>query len=176
MTTACEAHAFAISSSATTYETVSAPLPPHFSGTMMPSRPSSPMRFTVSCGNRASRSISEAMGATCSCANSRAIAWIICCSSVSWNCISVLLRLLQQSLELVRERGDDLEEVGHDPVIGDLEDRRVGILVDGDDHLRRPHAGQMLDGARDAEAEIELWRDRPTGLADLEPVRPPASV
>jgi len=83
MTTACDAQALAISSSATTYEMVSAPLPPHCSGTMIPSRPSSPMRLTVSCGKRASRSISEAMGATCSCANSAAIARTIACSSVS---------------------------------------------------------------------------------------------
>src|SRR2546427_786289 len=82
MMAACDPHAFAISSTATTYDTVSAPLPPHFSGIAMPMRPSSPMRFTVSWGKRASRSISAAMGLIAVSANSRAIAWIICCSSV----------------------------------------------------------------------------------------------
>src|SRR2546422_5146603 len=207
MTTACEAHALAISSSATTYETVSAPAPPHCSGTMIPSRPSSPMRLTVSCGKRASRSISEAMGATCSWANSAAIARIICCSYVSSirmipsgsprtagarsqsrlalrlrlalrprDVLRLALRFIQQSLEFLGQRRDHLEEVGHDAVIGDLEDRRLRVLVDGDDDLRGAHAGQVLDGARDAEAEVELGRDRAAGLADLEAVRPPAGV
>src|SRR2546425_5246526 len=207
MTTACEAHALAISSSATTYETVSAPAPPHCSGTMIPSRPSSPMRLTVSCGKRASRSISEAMGATCSWANSAAIARIICCSDVSSirmipsgsprtaearsqarlalrlrlalrprDVLRLALRFIQQSLEFLGQRRDHLEEVGHDAVIGDLEDRRLRVLVDGDDDLRGAHAGQVLDGARDAEAEVELGRDRAAGLADLEAVRPPAGV
>src|SRR5688500_1049707 len=35
--------------------------------------------------------------------------------------------------------GNDLEQVAHQPVVGDLEDRRFGILVDGDDHLAVLH-------------------------------------
>ena len=52
MTTAWQAHALAISSSATTYETASAPAPPQRSGIAMPMSPSSPIRLTVSCGKR----------------------------------------------------------------------------------------------------------------------------
>src|SRR5262249_6870189 len=176
MTTACEAHALAISSSATTYDTVSAPLPPQASGTMIPSRPSSPMRLTVSCGKRASRSISEAMGATCSCANSRAMSRIIVCSSVSSILMILPGLLFQQLLELVGERGHHLEQVRHDAVVGDLEDRRLRILVDRDDDLRRPHAGQVLDRAGDAEPQVELGRNRAPGLSDLEPMRAPPRV
>src|SRR5216117_2008136 len=136
-------------------------------------RPSSPMRFTVSWGKRPSRSISAAMGLIAVSANSRAIAWIICCSSVG---SSFMRSFLEELLELLRQLRHDLEQVGDDPVVGDPEDRRLGILVDGDDHLRRAHPGQVLDRARDAEAHIELGRDRPAGLTDLEPVRPPARV
>ena len=85
MTTACDAHTRAISSSATTYATMSLPLPPHRSGTAMPMSPSSPIRLTVSCGKRASRSISMAIGRISLSANSRAIAWIAACSSVRSN-------------------------------------------------------------------------------------------
>src|SRR5262249_13623061 len=179
MTTACDAHALAISSSATTYETVSAPLPPQASGTVMPSRPSSPMRLTVSCGKRASRSISEAMGATCSCANSRAMSRIIACSSVSSILMIVptlALLFFQQLLELVGERGHHLEEVRHDAVVGDLEDRRLRVLVDRDDDLRRPHASEMLNRTGNAKAEVELGRDGAARLSDLEAMRPPSRV
>ena len=36
-------------------------------------------------------------------------------------------------LDGLGEGGDDLEGVAHDAVVRDLEDRRLGILVDGDD-------------------------------------------
>ena len=42
-------------------------------------------------------------------------------------------------------------EVGDEAVVGDLEDRRLLVLVDGDDDLRVLHPGQMLDRARDAD-------------------------
>src|SRR5439155_13582443 len=141
-------------------------------------RPSSPMRLTVSWGNRASRSISAAMGLIAESANSRAIAWIICCSALSSSFMTLLgdSLLLQELLEFLRELRDDLEQIRDDPVVGDLEDRRLRVLVDRDDDLGGPHAGQVLDRARDAEPQVELGRDGPSGLADLEPVRPPASV
>src|SRR6185369_10472248 len=49
-----------------------------------------------------------------------------------------------------------LEQVSDKPEIGYLEDRRVFILVDGDDHLAVLHAGEMLDGTRDADGDVEL--------------------
>src|SRR5512145_3019685 len=175
MTTAWLAHARAISSRATTYETAPAPLPPHRSGITMPMRPSSPIRLTVSCGKRASRSISAAIGLIWESANSRTVARIICCSSVKSGRIGPRL-LLQELLELFRELGHDLEQVGDDPEVGDLENRRFRVLVHGDDDLRGPHSGQVLDRPRDAESQVELGRDGPAGLADLEAVRPPARI
>src|SRR5690242_11990004 len=84
--------------------------------------------------------------------------------------------LVQEVLELLGQEGGDLEEVADDAVVGDLEDRGLRVLVDGADHLRGAHAGQVLDRARDAEAEVELRRDGAAGLADLEAVRAPARV
>src|SRR5215813_6268551 len=175
MTTAWLAQTRAISSSATTYAAAPAPLPPHRSGMTMPMSPSSPIRLTVSWGKRQSRSISAAIGLIWVSANSRAVARISSCSDVRSNVTSPCL-FLQELLELFRELGDDLEEVGHDPEVGDLEDRRLRILVDRDDDLRGAHARQVLDRARHAEAEIELGRDRAAGLADLEAMWPPAGV
>ena len=43
--------------------------------------------------------------------------------------------------------GSAVIEIGHQTVVGDLEDRRLLVLVDGDDHLRILHTGQMLNGA-----------------------------
>jgi hypothetical protein len=45
------------------------------------------------------------------------------------------------------EGGDDFKEVADDAVVGDIEDGRVGILIDGDDRLRALHADQVLNGA-----------------------------
>ena len=65
------------------------------------------------------------------------------------------------------ELGHDLEQIADQAVIGDLEDRRLLVLVDGDDDLRILHAGEMLDRARDADRDVELGRDDLAGLADL---------
>ena len=40
------------------------------------------------------------------------------------------------------------EQVCHQPVVGHPEDRRLFVLVDGDDGLRCLHAGAVLDRAR----------------------------
>src|SRR5258706_2745232 len=74
------------------------------------------------------------------------------------------------------DRRDDLEEIPDDAVVGDLEDRRVGILVDRDDGVRAFHADQMLNGAGDAEREVQLPRDRLARAADLTLHRQPAGV
>src|SRR5436309_8075083 len=122
MMTAWVAHALAISSRATTYDTAPAPLPPHCSGITMPMRPSSPIPLTVSCGKRASRSMSAAIGLMWASANSRTVARIICCSSVKssrifWEKGAPLDSplLVQELLELFRQLRHDLEEVGDDP-------------------------------------------------------------
>ena len=61
----------------------------------------------------------------------------------------------------------DLEEVGDETVVGNLENRRFRSFADRHDHLRILHAGQMLDGAGDADGDIELRGDDLAGLADL---------
>src|SRR5713226_7615071 len=170
----------------------------------MPMSPSSPMRRTVSRGKRASRSMAPAMGRSSFSAKSRATSWIILCSSVSSTFMrrshasSFSPRLarrlacgsstrlsskdhlwklfLQELLELLLERRGNLEEIAHDAEIRNLEDRRLGVLVDGADHLGGAHTRQVLDGARDAEAQIQLRRDGPPRLPDLEAVGPPARV
>src|SRR5437763_1726052 len=63
--------------------------------------------------------------------------------------------------------GQRLIEIGDKAIVGDLEDRRLLVLVDRDDHLGILHAGEMLDGARDADRDIEFRRHHLAGLADL---------
>src|SRR6185312_5769812 len=59
----------------------------------------------------------------------------------------LLAGLLQLRFQL-RQR---LEQVRDQSEIGDLKDWRLAVLVDGDDHLAVLHAGEMLDGTRDAD-------------------------
>src|SRR5258706_16477666 len=70
--------------------------------------------------------------------------------------------------DLGNQLGYGLEKVGDETVVGDLEDGGFGVLVDGDDDLGAFHAGQVLDGSRDADRKIELGRDDLARLADLE--------
>ena len=71
------------------------------------------------------------------------------------------------ALELFGELGHELEQVADQAVVGDLEDRRLLVLVDRDDHLAVLHPGQVLDGAGDADRDVELGRHDLAGLADL---------
>src|SRR5438034_490702 len=61
----------------------------------------------------------------------------------------------------------DFEDVAVDAVIGDFEDGRFGILVDGDDGARALHADNMLNGAADTKREVELGRDGLPRAANL---------
>src|ERR1041384_2443946 len=61
--------------------------------------------------------------------------------------------------ELGSELRHRFEQVGDEAVIRNLEDRRLFVLVDGDDDLAVFHAGEMLDGARDADRDVELGGD-----------------
>src|SRR5687768_6891209 len=69
-------------------------------------------------------------------------------------------------LQFLLQLRQDLEQVADETVIGDLEDRRLGVLVDGDDDARILHAGEVLDGARYAAGNVEVRRDDLAGLAD----------
>ena len=82
------------------------------------------------------------------------------------------LRLLISSVGC----GTDLVQVADHAEVGQLEDRRLGVLVDGHDRLRGLHAGAVLDRAGDAGGDVQLRRDRLAGLADLVAVRIPAGV
>src|SRR5579863_5049704 len=79
-------------------------------------------------------------------------------------------------VDFVDELGDDLEEVADDAVVGDLEDGRLGILVDRHDRLAGLHAGPVLDRAGDPDRQVQLRGDGLAGLPDLERVRVPARV
>src|SRR6185503_3547865 len=59
-------------------------------------------------------------------------------------------------LQLRDHRGDHFEQIANDAVVRDLENGRFGILVDRDDRARTLHPDEMLDGARDAEGDVEL--------------------
>src|SRR4029434_11024532 len=63
--------------------------------------------------------------------------------------------------------GHDLEQIAHDAVVGNLEDRRFLVLVDRNDGLAVLHAGEMLDRAGDADGDVEVGRHHLAGLADL---------
>src|SRR4029077_18991982 len=55
-------------------------------------------------------------------------------------------------------------------------DRRVLVLVDREDVLRALHPDLVLDRAGDASSQVELRRDRLTGLADLGRIGVPAGI
>src|SRR5450631_301521 len=91
------------------------------------------------------------------------------------------------SYEQVRLRCLDLLDLGdecgqrrfprrHQAIVGDLENRSFGVLVDGDDDLRALHAGEVLNGAGQGDREVELGRHDFSGLADLQIVRHHAGV
>src|SRR2546427_10807775 len=60
-----------------------------------------------------------------------------------------------------------LVQIRDKPVIGDLEDRRLFILVDRHDHLRILHAREMLDRAGNPDGNVQLGRPPLAGLTDL---------
>ena len=59
------------------------------------------------------------------------------------------------------------KQIANQAVIGDLEDRRIGILVDGDDDFRLLHPGKVLDGAGNTDGNVKLRGDDLAGLTDL---------
>src|SRR5262245_28781386 len=75
-----------------------------------------------------------------------------------------------------RQRRHYLEQVADDAVIGDLEDRRFGVFVDGHDGARAFHADDVLDRAGDADRQVELRRDGLSRRPDLAVHRQPFVV
>src|SRR5688500_2519745 len=76
-------------------------------------------------------------------------------------------RTLRLRRELVRDLRHRLEEILDQPVVRDRENRRLGVLVDRDDHLAVLHAREVLDRARDADRYVELGSYDLAGLPDL---------
>src|SRR5689334_8817298 len=70
----------------------------------------------------------------------------------------------------------DLEQVADDAEVGDLEDRRLFVLVHRDDRLGRLHARAVLDRAGDAQRDVQLRRHGLARLAHLELARVVAGV
>src|SRR3954471_16930069 len=74
------------------------------------------------------------------------------------------------------ERRNNFKQVARDTIVGDLEDRCFGILVDSDNRARAFHADEMLNGAGDAKRDVQLRRDGLARAADLPIHRQPAGI
>src|SRR6202011_5218327 len=94
----------------------------------------------------------------------------------AWACGGFRVRSALAGLNCLGELRRDLEQVADDAVVGDLEDRRLFVLVDRDDRLRGLHAGAVLDRSGDAQRDVQLWRHGLAGLAHLELARVVAGV
>jgi len=79
-------------------------------------------------------------------------------------------------LDFFSQLGYDFEAVTNDAISSMLEDFCFRIVVDGNNYLRRIHAGQVLNGAGDSASDVELRADCFTGLTDLVLVIDPAGV
>src|SRR4029079_14430915 len=79
-------------------------------------------------------------------------------------------------LQLRGQRGQEVEQVSHVPVVGHLENRRLGVLVDRDNRPRALHADHVLNRPGDADRYVELRRHRLAGAANLTFHGEPAAV
>ncbi len=79
-------------------------------------------------------------------------------------------------LYFLGELWQDSERVADDAQVGNREDGRVLIFVDGDDVFGAFHAREMLDRATDADGDVERWLDGLAGLPDLVAVGEPAGI
>ena len=74
---------------------------------------------------------------------------------------------LLQFIDLFGQFGHELEDIGHDTHVSDLEDRGLGILVDGHDVGRAFKAPQVLEGTADPQGHIDLRLYRLAGSSHL---------
>ena len=63
--------------------------------------------------------------------------------------------------------GKRLKQISDQPIVGDLKNRRLLILVDGDDHLAVFHSREMLDRAGNSDSDIEVGCDNFASLPHL---------
>ncbi len=61
-------------------------------------------------------------------------------------------------LQLLGDLRNGLKEIGNQPVVSNLEDGRLGVLIDGNDRLGILHTSQVLDGSRDTDGDIASRR------------------
>src|SRR5258708_8629003 len=85
-------------------------------------------------------------------------------------------RSRMQALDLRGEFRDHVEKITDDSIVRHLEDRCVFVLVDRHDHLGRPHAGEVLDRAGNADRDVHRRTDRLAGFPHLARFRPPPPV
>src|SRR3546814_6059450 len=78
--------------------------------------------------------------------------------------------------ELLGQLRHDLEEIANQTEVRNLKNRRILILVDGDDGLGVLHAGKMLDRAGYADGDIDFGSNELTRLPHLIVVGDIASV
>ena len=90
--------------------------------------------------------------------------------------VETMTRCAAARVDELFELRHDVEEIADQPKVGDLEDRRFGVLVDGDDGARILDAGEMLDGAGNADRHVQLRRNDLAGLPDLHVVRRVAGI
>ncbi len=76
----------------------------------------------------------------------------------------------------VGQLGQEFEEVVHDSDVGDLKNRRLGILVDGDQERAAFDSSQVLECATDAASQVDLRLDRFPGGSDLAGLLHPLGV
>jgi hypothetical protein len=69
--------------------------------------------------------------------------------------------------KLCGELRQRLVEIGNETIIGNLEYRRLFVLVDSHDDLRVLHAGKMLNRAGYADRYVQLGRHNLAGLTYL---------
>src|SRR5690348_9647702 len=74
------------------------------------------------------------------------------------------------------QRGHYLQRVADHPKVGHLHDRRLSVLVDRDDHLRRLHPHRVLHRARYSDRDVDARPHRFAGLPDLHRIRHPPGV
>src|SRR4029077_5902579 len=84
--------------------------------------------------------------------------------------------LLPPLAQRLGQLGKRLIEIGDQAIVGDLEDRRLLVLVDRHDHLGILHAGEMLDRTRNADRDVEVRRHHLAGFPALPVVRRVAGI
>src|SRR5580700_3303695 len=63
-------------------------------------------------------------------------------------------------LYLFNQRRNDIKQITHYRIVGDFENRRLGVFVHSHNCLRTLHADYVLNRAADAQGKIKLRRNR----------------